>query len=69
MKTSCEVVASKRTQDKVDKAAAWLCDNFGKDGEDIPDWRRDARDFIAFMKANGWEFRPTVMIIHERPPF
>lgn len=51
------------------KVSQWLCDEFGDKGEKPQDYLVDARDFMKFMKSNGWEFRPAIAIIRERQPF
>lgn len=43
--------------------AAWLCDAFGDDDETTEDFRPYADDFVNYMKAQGWEYRPAIMVV------
>lgn len=60
---------TKRHQDLRRKIAFWLNDAFGDGGEVDLSWMRLAEDFQKFMMANGYEFRPTVMIVRGRKEF
>lgn len=53
---------SKRTRDKETKVASWLCDAYGIEGDEVGDFKPDARDLIQFMAANGWSFYPNAVI-------
>jgi len=60
---------SNRRRDQENKVAQWLSDAYGEDGETEVDFRRDARDFIKFMEANGWALRPTAVAARKEVPF
>lgn len=54
---------SNRKKEQQIVVAEWLCDSYGEDSECHIHFLKDATDFINYMKAKGWEFRPAVMIV------
>lgn len=54
---------SRRNRQRMLTIAAWLCDAFGDDDETTEDFRPYADDFVNYMKAQGWEYRPAIMVV------
>lgn len=59
------MATTKRTRERVEHVAEWLLDAYGMDGDEMSDFKAEARDLIAYMRAKGWDWRPYVQVVHE----